>query len=190
MQDSAVTIMQRALVEWLEGEFKKVVRKVLPFDGLWTDSDVRTHIQATPSLFVTWLGNRANRLNEKTHTWSILLFMRVNNAKQTDRERELATHIIEWIEHKLDGKKLSNKEGTIGGPLRHVKSENLWHNIPKGYGFTLYGITFEQEMFPIYQGDDSIDDFLTYFEKVVGGDVTLIETLAKPNEPLSGDKHE
>lgn len=184
MQDSSVTLMQRALVKWLDVEFKKVVRKVQAFDGLWTDSDVRTHIQATPSLFVTWLGNRANTQNEKTNTWSILLFMRVNNAKQTDRERELATSIIEWIEHKLHGKKLSNENGVIGGPLKHIKSENLWHNIPKGYGFTLYGITFEQDMYPVFDDENSLDDFLTYFEKVVGGDLTLIETLAKPNESL------
>lgn len=182
MQDSAVTIMQTALVAWLEGEFKKVVRKVQAFDGLWTDEDVRTHIQATPSLFVTWLGNRAGYANEKVHTWSILLFMRVNNAKQTDRERELATHIIEWIEHKLDGKKLSNENGQIGSPLKHIKSENLWHNIPKGYGFTLYGLTFEQSMFPVFDVDSSIDDFLTYFEEVTNGDLTLIETLVEPNK--------
>ncbi|PWD90344.1 hypothetical protein [Ignatzschineria cameli] len=183
MQDSSISIMQKALVEWLDTEFKHVVRKVQAFDGLWTDSDVRTHIQATPSLFVTWLGNRAGVHHEKTNTWSILLFMRVNNAKQTDRERELATAIIEYIEQKLHRRKLSNKNGTIGGELKHIKSENLWHNIPKGYGFTLYGITFEQDMYPVGNDDSSLDDFLTYYEKV-GGDPVLIETIAKPNEPL------
>lgn len=185
-QDSAVTVVQDALVEFLAKEFKGVVRKVQAFDGLWTDSDVRTHIQATPALFVTWLGNRAGRLDEKVHTWSILLFMRVNNSKQTTRERELANHIIEYIEHKLHRQHLSGDAENIGGPFEHIRSENLWHSIPKGNGFTLYGITFEQAMYPVYEDDSDMGDFLTYYEKVVDGDLTLIETLVKPQENNHG----
>lgn len=186
MQQSAVMLMQEALVEFLEKEFKGVVRKVQAFDGLWTDADVRAHIQVTPSLFVTWLGNRPERANEKVHTWSILLFMRVNNSKQTSGEREIAMHIIEYIEQKLHRNILSNKAGSIGGPLLHIKSENLWHNIPKGYGFTLYGITFEQAMYPVFEDNSSMDDFLTYYEKAVDGDLTIIETLVKPQENNHG----
>lgn len=183
MQDSAVTLMQNALVEWLEKAFKGVIRKVQPFDGLWTAEDVRTHIQSTPSLFVTWLGDRAERADEKIHTWSILLFMRVNNAKQTQKERELASHIIEFIERKLHRHKLRNEWGEIGGPLNHIKSENLWHSVPKGTGFTLYGITFEQGVTVNFDPEyNELPDFLTYFEQALEGDLKLIETIAKPRE--------
>lgn len=185
VQDSAVAIMQRALVEFLDREFRSVVRKVEAFDGIWTSADVNTHVKNPPALFVTWLGNRADRMNEKVHTWSILLFMRVSNSQQTDRERELATHIVEYIEHKLHNRKLSDENGDIGSPLRHIKSENLWHSVQKDSGFTLYGITFEQNMYPVITDESDMGDFLTYYEKVCKGDLTLIETLAKPNEPLN-----
>ncbi|UNM95669.1 hypothetical protein MMG00_10655 [Ignatzschineria rhizosphaerae] len=184
LKDSDVTIMQKALVAFLDKEFHKVVSSVSAFDGVWTNTDIQSKVQNPPALFVTWLGNRVSVANEKVHTWSILLFMRTTSGAQTEWERELASHIIEFIEKKLHNQKLKNENGPIGAPLQHIKSDNLWHTVEKGSGFTLYGITFEQSMYPVYDDLSDMDNFLTYYEKVVGGDVTLIETLAKPNEPM------
>lgn len=184
LKDSDVTIMQKALVAFLDKEFHRVVNSVAAFDGIWTNADIQSRVQNPPALFVTWLGNRAGVVNEKVHTWSILLFMRTTSSEQTEWERELASHIIEFIEKKLHNQKLKNENGSIGSPLRHIKSDNLWHTVEKGSGFTLYGITFEQSMIPVYEDTSDMGDFLTYYEDVCHGDMTLIEILAKPNEPM------
>lgn len=183
MQKSAVEIAQDAIVAFLEKEFcPRPVYRVQAFDGLFTTEDIRTHVQNTPSIFVTWLGSRAGRAEEKIHTWSILLFMRVNNSKQTDAERVLANHLLEYIEHKMHRHHLGNEYGEFT-VMEHIKTENLWHSLPKGSGFTMYSLTFECGMYPVIEED--YPDFLTYFEEVAEGDTTLLEILAKPNEPLN-----
>lgn len=194
MDKAIVTQMREKLIEWLDEEFP-FMRAVEPFDGAWTEADIETRITTTPALYVSWLGNVPARGAEKRHTWSIILFMTTNNSQQTPEDRAVVDSIIEYIELKLHKKRFKNEGGHYFGALEHAGSKSLWHASPRVSGFTLYAIDFTQEMYSVIDDEDDIDDFLTYYEKVCKGDLTLIETLAKPNEPflkveINGEKHE